>query len=210
MGLFSKLISAAIALAFTSACKGPDYPTPNQEEGWAASVFKVDVGDGTGTGWIVKNEDVGSYVMTAGHVCEGSDRFTLIARDGTEYHAYKIMESETPDMCELYSPATLGAPLALSDSPPTFNEPMVAIGAASGVWGDGVAPIFHVYSIGMDAYSGPIWPGMSGGPVVSKHGVVGMVTKGIFKAQIGFFEPVAKIKLWLEVKDVSSELGSTL
>lgn len=196
MGFFSKL---AIALTLT-ACQAPTYPVaPNNAEAQAKSVFLVSTENGTGTAWVLKNEDgTGSYLLTAGHVCEDSKEFTLTSRDGVEYHAYKLAESENPDLCALYAPATVGLPLPLATNMPQYNEAMIVIGAPAGVYGEGMAPIYHVWYAGADLYTGPVFPGASGSPVISKDGVVGVLVMGRFTASLGYFVPLKAINEWLD------------
>lgn len=214
MGFFSKLaIVSALAvgpLAVGTACQAPVYPSTSGNDALANSVFLIDTGEGTGTAWVVKNEDGKSLLITAGHVCGAFQAdFELIRRGPSEDRipAHRVMSSDYPDLCELVADTVVGDPIPLATNPPKYDEELILIGAPNGLWGGGIAPIFHLRSIGQDKFSGPIYPGDSGAPVISKDGVVGVVSGGWFKAQVGEFVTVKVLRDWMDVKNVSTELG---
>lgn len=210
MGPFSRFIHALGYLtlcAFGLGCQAPVQLEPTwHTEDTAKSVFKVKVDDGSGSGWVWKNRDGGgSWLITAGHVCEGSTSFTLIDRVGTEWYAEKVMSGDTPDLCELWAPtvdaaASPALPLALAM--PAYDEALISIGAPAGVYGGGVAPVYHNYYAGGEKFTGPVYFGISGGPILSKYGVVGVVVAGYMGADIGEMVTVNTLRDWLDPKSV--------
>lgn len=205
MGLFRYLALAA-ALSACSPRIIPHYPAnPDQA---ADSVFMVTTSvngevDSTGTAWVFRNEDTGSYLLTAGHVCPlsgGDNSYELTSRDGTTYHAYELMRSDDPDLCELYSPATVGFPLAIADRGPGYGDGLYVIGAPHGIYGTNNAPLYKGLSIGNDQATGKAIPGLSGSPVISERGVVGVLVEGYFRDDIYHYMSVTQIQSFLGVE----------
>lgn len=200
--------SALVTLLVLVGCSrgAPHYPHDGQDA--ARSTFKVEIsidGEevGTGTAWIYKTDTTGTYLLTAGHVCplsEGVNSYVLVAQDNTKHLAFEVMRADEPDLCVLRSLQYLGEPLAFADRMPKYDDGLYVVGAPSGHYGDGLAPIYHGFYAGAGMATGATIPGLSGSAVISSRGVVGVLVEGWFRDNIYHMMTLDEINGFLAVK----------
>ena len=140
----------------------------------------------SGTGFSVKTVQGGTYVVTAGHVCDGGMGAppTLQAvTTGEETYAVDIINIDIKqDMCLVFVPGLFVQPLKMSREAPTVGDTIYTVGFPAAIWGPGMAPILTGFYSGpmtehsMDSYTVPSFPGSSGSPVLNDRGeVIGIV-----------------------------------
>jgi hypothetical protein len=168
-----------------------------------------------GTAWIVRNDTDGSYLVTAGHVCDESEveegveqGYSLTAVSGTEYPVAVERKHSTYDLCLVRTPEVVGPTLPLADAMPVYDTPVAAVGAPLGVfgcWGGssvdqcGMAPISRGFYAGGTLVSMPMVGGNSGSAVFTSSGVIGVLVEGYrgFDSA-SFIEPIEHLRDFLE------------
>lgn len=138
---------------------------------------------GSATAWVVANSDV-SYLITAGHACytelqgqQVTPEYTLTSPSGQEHAVRFLMRSDDPDLCLMVAYEVLGPSMAVASEDPEYDEPVAYVGAPSGFFGDGMAPMFRGTYSGGDSCSLPGAPGASGSAVFTEGGVIGVLTR---------------------------------
>jgi hypothetical protein len=116
-----------------------------------------------GTAWIAGHTrtGAGSYVMTAGHLCDDSDvfdtkvpeigklpilstKYVLESADGTRFEgATVVLDDDDRDLCLLTVAGDLGPSLPLASDDPAYGAHVVYIGAPKGHWGGYITPILE-------------------------------------------------------------------
>jgi len=150
----------------------------------------------SGSGFIVKNDADGSYIMTAGHVCDDSDvlqRFVgngvtvaenlFIAIDIDEVHsrAKTIAFTMCEDICIAYAPGLFRPAIKLSTAEPTPGDEALNLAAPLGIFEANMIPILHGHFNGLGyggkaIYSVPAKGGSSGSPILNHNGeLIGMI-----------------------------------
>lgn len=218
-----KLKTICFALAL-SACTPTKISQPTESKALtptlaAQSTFRVnikayddDANDwvqvSSGTAWIAFNGSASSLLVTAGHVCEGDEfRYTLTSSAGTEYGVYELKKHSTYDLCLMVADEVLGPEMPFADSMPTYDEPVLAVGAPLGVYGCwagssidacGMAPISRGFFAGGNLVSMPMYGGNSGSAVFTADGVFGVLVEGYRQfPMLSFVEPLDHLKDFL-------------
>jgi len=149
----------------------------------------------SGSGFVIKNDDEGSYIMTAAHVCDTGDTnlalmfpgskiskfsFTIIDLDGIKYSAETIKMDKKRDMCIAYVYSLAKPPVKLAYYPPRPGDVAYNTAAPVGVFDTNMVPILSGYysgeKLGMAIYTIPVVGGSSGSPVLNQSGeLIGMI-----------------------------------
>lgn len=200
-----RLLLILSLLFFFSACQpaivGPVLP---RAETAAASTYKVMLADPAGepvafgTGW--KASD--TRVVTAGHVCRDRGVPTtiwLIDDQGNQYPAaiYKTLynpEVDAEDVCLLFA-AVPGPSLVLAVEP-TYDEPVMYVGAPLGIWGES-RPVYRGRYVGGNMLTISGAPGASGSAVQSERGVIGILV-AVAPGDLAYIAPVSIIRKMLK------------
>ncbi len=170
---------------------------------------------GSGTAWVSGRSLGKSSLMTAGHTCETGKfieyakldivdgelkivvlklpiigvTYDLQASDGTSFKgATVVLDDDELDLCMLTIAGDLGDPLPIADHDPPYGSHSIDVGAPTGLWGGGVAPIIDLVFSGRGqifgqppdalAFTGLGAPGSSGSAIVYQGRVVGVLTLG--------------------------------
>ncbi|HWL37045.1 MAG TPA: trypsin-like peptidase domain-containing protein, partial [Frankiaceae bacterium] len=185
------------------------------------SVVSIDVGNGAGSGVIVRKD---GYIVTNNHVVEGADDISVTLADGTTADATVVGTDPDTDLAVIKARVTglPVAPLGRSNDL-QVGDPVVAIGSPLGLagtvtsgiisalnrsldlpGGNGQRPLLLVNAIQTDA---AINPGNSGGALANGSGqVVGIstaiATNGDVEsnAGVGFAIPID------EARDIAGQL----
>ena len=154
----------------------------------------------SGSGFVVKRDLRGSYILTADHVCRinvqllfislmTNQEITLNSKtyDGKTEKAKIIKRDKKNDLCLVYSEKIFNKPVQIANKVPKIGELVYLIGAPKSFSSeiDKMVPvILLVYNGHMtfkemnnkfQIYSGSVIPGVSGGMIVNKEGkVIGM------------------------------------
>lgn len=170
----------------------PGYPVTPQVA--VESTFKVEqyldgILNGSGTAWIVDHDKSQTYLVTAGHVCDHSEKpmaftmFKLIDRNDKEtwarplmYHSkHQVDEEGESDLCVLVALGNLGPALLLADELPEYGSWVTYVGAVMGQWGKGLAPVFDGRYSGWRVITAPTIGGASGAAIFTGEGVFGVL-----------------------------------
>ena len=167
----------------------------------------------SGSGFVIKNDNDGSYLFTAGHVCDDSDivrDFTsagaiilerkMIAVDiDKERHQTMIIDfTMCEDMCIAYAPGLYRPPVKLALRGPQPGDAALNLAAPLGVFDAHMIPILHGHYSGI-AYGGkaiytiPAIGGSSGSGVFNTRGqLVGMIHSSHVRFQFLSLSPTFK------------------
>lgn len=150
---------------------------------------------GHGSGAVIENTRGGSYILTAGHVCEEAEleesskindfsfklRFEVLDLEKERYTAKVIKINRKLDICIMFAEDLDRPAVKLRrKSKPTIGEKVYNLAAPAVIYDKNMFPILEGrYSGDLDIYSVytiPAIGGSSGSPVVNKHGeLVGMI-----------------------------------
>ena len=144
-----------------------------------------------GSGFVVKNTQNGSLVITAAHVCTSGPAafyttFKLIDIDGKEYKAELITKDGYNDICMLYSEGLRKPPVKISPHKPLPGSRIYNIGAPVGIFDHQMVPINEGFYNGeatnkwgldhISVYTLAAAPGSSGSMVLNdKFELVGLI-----------------------------------
>lgn len=144
---------------------------------------------GTGSGVVVGTKDGKSLVLTAGHVCNGTESmvpstqtFTmqysmeLTSGYGNEATGTVIALDLINDLCLVVADDYLGPALRIAESPPLLHEKIYTMSSPLGLAAPLAVPIFDGYFAGevstLSVFTIPAAPGSSGSPILNKHGEI--------------------------------------
>ena len=144
---------------------------------------------GTGSGAIVGTKNGKSLVLTAGHVCNGTESmipstqtFTmqytmgLTSGYGNEATGTVIALDLINDLCLVIADDYLGPPLKIADSPPLLHEKIYTMSSPLGLAAPLAVPVFDGYFAGevstLSVFTIPAAPGSSGSPILNKEGEI--------------------------------------
>ena len=167
----------------------------------------------SGSGFVVKNDQDGSYIFTAGHVCDDSDvirqfqrpnitilkqKFLAIDIDKNYHTAKTIAFTMCEDMCIAYVPGLHRPAVKISQAPPQQGDEVLNIAAPLGVFDKQMIPILHGHYSGI-AYGGkaiytiPAIGGSSGSGIFNHRGeLVGMIHSAHVRFNILSLSPTHK------------------
>ena len=154
----------------------------------------------SGSGVVVDNSVKGSYILTAGHVCEFELEnvikdemmaqalkrvdldFQIINLEQSKYVADIITIDKSSDMCLMFAPKYWNekGPVDLADRPAFEGERVYNVAAPVGIFYENTVPSFEGFYMGKQDlrsyYSIPAMGGSSGSPVFNLRGdLVGMI-----------------------------------
>ncbi len=145
------------------------------------SVFTVEVGDRSGSGWAAWADGSDTIVVTAAHVVEGAER-AVLRRKNAEWNATVVGRDGVSDLAILRVKGHLAAPLwprPEQGPAPRVGDSLVLVGSPYGLEGTvttGIVSRITYREIQTDAAANP---GNSGGPAVDRKGrVVGVLLAG--------------------------------
>lgn len=165
----------------------------------------------SGSGFVVRNGELGSYVMTAAHVC--NDGYTLqflqpgekidisfraIDITGRIYDLVVTAEDKGADMCLAFGKGLFKRALQVSPRAPSPGERVYNMAAPLGVFNTDMVPLLTGFYSGlMDdnlaLYTVPAAPGSSGSPVLNANGqIVGMIHSVHFRFSELSVSPIYK------------------
>ena len=150
----------------------------------------------SGSGFVVRNDNDGSYIFTAGHVCDDSDviaRFTAAGAQVTKqefvvidinknrFKAKTIAFTMCEDMCVAYAAGFYRPPVKIAQLAPQQGDGALNLAAPLGVFDNEMIPILHGHYSGI-AYKGkaiytiPAIGGSSGSGIFNNRGeLIGMI-----------------------------------
>jgi putative serine protease PepD len=176
----------------------------------APSVFEVDAGDATGTGWVASQTPGSSLIVTNYHVV--ADVYTAgfrnvnLIRGKSTFSGTILRVDEPADLAVVSTHASLPA-LTRSGEAVSVGEPVLVVGSALGLEGSistGVVSGLRVEDgRSLIQFTAPVSPGDSGGPVVDHQGHVIGITElkisGGGAEGLGFAIPVSAVCSSLEM-----------
>ena len=175
---------------------------------WAAvaarvepSVVTISTDDGLGSGWVARDGQAGSDILTNYHVIASALDAGTTAVEVTQQDRTmpgEVVRTDAGDDLALVHVAAALEPLAVAAARPKVGTMVMAVGAPLGLSGSvsvGVVAAFRsLYGADYMQFTAPISPGNSGGPVVDGAGrVVGMATAKLVMdgaESLGFAIPV--------------------
>ena len=150
----------------------------------------------SGSGSIVKVTKVGSFVLTAEHVCNSAtlanytrgkkvNRRDFYAIDlyGKEYNLKVVGTNVRFDLCLVFANGLISHPaIPISKKPPEPGKRFYNVASPMGVFNIDMVPAFSGHFAGSDGendiYSIPAHQGSSGSPVLNDRGeIVGVITR---------------------------------
>ncbi len=154
----------------------------------------------SGSGAIVAESTKGSYILTAGHVCEleiekmvpspemlkmiksVEVKMSIVNLSQSSYKAEIVSIDNNSDLCLLFSRNYWNekGPAKIADSPVYEGERVYNVAAPVGIFYENVVPLLEGFYMGKDGlkayYSIPAMGGSSGSPVFNIRGhLVGMI-----------------------------------
>ncbi|MGA8208374.1 MAG: serine protease [Candidatus Dormiibacterota bacterium] len=199
---------------------GQPTPTPSNSSQLLAAVAAQDLpeivtvvavgptSEELGTGWPL--DDDGDF-LTNDHVVHEGQSFHVLMASGQEYPAIVINDDPQLDLAEIHVPELREQPLPIDAVLPVIGEPVVVL-AAEGATGH--EPVTDSKISGLDesatvsdaepgeltSYSGliripaRIFPGNSGGPMITSSGqVVGILTLAAQSGSGAFAIPISQV-----------------
>jgi len=139
----------------------------------------------SGTGVSIAQEEEHSYILTVDHICEYQKEqidigMQVISFDGIRYHADIVSRSPKDDLCLLKIDASIPK-VKVYQKNLQFADPVIGIGAPLGMFPMPSHGNFSYYDTYDNRYflSFPIAPGFSGGPILFKNRLVGIVSQTV-------------------------------
>jgi len=144
---------------------------------------------GTGSGVIVGVRDGKSLVLTAGHVCNGTDNMgqsdsgltlqysmELTSGYGNEAMGTVISLDIINDLCLVIADDYLGPSLSVADQAPLLHEKIYTMSSPLGLAAPLAVPVFEGYFAGdvstLSIFTIPAAPGSSGSPILNGQGEI--------------------------------------
>ncbi len=164
------------------------------DEGCVTNPFKS-----SGSGIVVSDSLRGSYILTAGHVCEleidrivppellGSIKqvsvdMIIVNLSQSKYNAKIISIDSNSDLCLMFAENYWNetGPVNISSTGPFEGERVYNVAAPVGIFYENVVPLLEGFYMGRDGlrayYSIPAMGGSSGSPIINIRGdLVGMI-----------------------------------
>jgi len=144
-----------------------------------------------GSGAVIHNNDAGSFILTAAHVCLNSQvdteylkyksSFSVTSFDGEKFTAEIINYDKKIDACILYAKGLDVKSVKFANRSPEPGDKVYNVAAPLGIFNPGSIPILEGRYIGIAnwgaaLYSIPAAPGSSGSPVFNHEGrLIGMI-----------------------------------
>ena len=169
---------------------------------------------GHGSGAILESRKKGSYILTAGHVCEEKEleefatendldysmRLEIVNLNGEKYDAKIVKIDRDIDTCILFSPDLEGPEIKLRrHSKPEPGEKVYNIAAPAAIFEKNMVPILEgrysgdLPEGGYSVYTIPAVGGSSGSPIINKKGeLVGMIHSVHIRFPHVTFSPTTK------------------
>ena len=139
----------------------------------------------SGTGVSVAQEKDHSYILTVDHICEYQKEtididLQVISADGASYHANIVSRSPQDDLCLLRINASIPE-VKIYQKKLHFADPVIGIGGPLGLFPMPSHGNFSYYDAYDNRYflSFPIAPGFSGGPILFKNRLIGIVSQTV-------------------------------
>ena len=176
----------------------------------ASSVFEIDAGNSTGTGWVAWQTSDSSLIVTNYHVIASvytaGFRNVNLVRGKSTLSGTILRVDEPADLAVVSTPESLPA-LTRSTEAASVGEPVLVVGSALGLEGSVSTGVVSGLRIergrSLIQFTAPVSPGDSGGPVVDRQGrVIGITELKIIEAGaegLGFAIPVSTVCSSLEV-----------
>ena len=148
------------------------------------------------SGFVVQNDEGGSYIVTAAHVCDDSEldnlaktspgveivdkRFELIDIEGKKFDIITLSYVKKHDICMTYSYGFYKPPVKISETAPVPGDVVYNLAAPIGIFDANMIPIMHGHYNGVSRdlalYSLPAAGGSSGSPIFNYKGeLVGLI-----------------------------------
>ncbi len=144
---------------------------------------------GTGSGVIVGEKDGKSLVVTAGHVCNGTDSMgdptrnltlqysmDLTSGYGSEATGTVISLDMINDLCLVIADDYIGPALSVAESSPLLHEKIYNMASPLGLAAPLAVPVFDGYFAGevstLFIFTIPAAPGSSGSPILNANGEI--------------------------------------
>lgn len=150
----------------------------------------------TGSGVVVDTDQMGSDILTAGHVCEQTGplgqpvpwelNVSVYDWQGNGFEAIIIKSQKDPDVCLLrVSGVKFPEALKIADKDPKIGDPITNVAFPLGIYVPGAPLVFEGRFSGVDPdgdhmYTIPVAPGSSGSAVLNADGeVIGLIFAGV-------------------------------
>tara|TARA_Y100000310_G_C20690573_1_gene821932 strand:+ start:3353 stop:4180 length:828 start_codon:yes stop_codon:yes gene_type:complete len=148
------------------------------------------------SGFVIKKDDEGAYIVTAAHVCDDEEintflkrtknaeierkRFNVIDIDKNKYNFLTIAYDKEIDVCIGYVYNMKRPTIKFSDSKPEPGDIIYNLAAPIGIFDENAIPIMNGHFVGITngiaLYSVPAERGSSGSPLLNSKGeLVGMI-----------------------------------
>ena len=148
-----------------------------------------DTMSGTGSGVVIGTKDDKSLVLTAGHVCNGTDsmgeqgraltlqyEMELTSGYGNEAIGTVVSLDMINDLCLVIADGHLGPSLSVASDPPLLHEKVYTMSSPLGLAAPLAVPVFEGYFTGdvstLSIFTIPAAPGSSGSPIMNNKGEV--------------------------------------
>lgn len=143
------------------------------------------VATGSGSGTVFWQDDNGTWVLTAGHVCANAQQamgeMMLMSNDGELRPVRRWVLSNNPDLCVILTEDTWGVPVNFSAVEPRRGDKVWSQAAPRGIFMAGAPLLFEgtwsgVSKAGNVIVTMPCAPGSSGSSLLNERGeIVGVV-----------------------------------
>lgn len=148
------------------------------------------------SGFIIRNDNDGSYIITAAHVCDDKEleslislqanvkllnkKFLVLDIEGKKFEINALNYDSNIDVCMAYAYGLYRQPVKIANTGPRPGDVVYNLAAPIGVFAPNMIPIMHGYYNGemenMAVYSIPAAGGSSGSGVFNHRGeLVGLI-----------------------------------